>query len=483
MLDINTETQQSIATDGDRIPGPGGMEMFFSIPRAQRDPLGFLCECTRRYGDLTRFKAGSQFAYFVNSPSAIKRILQDNHRNYTKDTIQYRQLALVAGRGLLTSDGELWLSHRRLMQPAFHPRRIEGMAHTIVSATTNMLADWQRRLPKDMPSIVDVDAEMLRLTLEIAGLTLFSIDLSRDAPRLTQAVLTALDHIVYRASNFLALPDSVPTPRNRRFHAALDTLNDAVRDLIEARRRQMAAEDKLPDDLLSALLRAVDAETGQQLDVQAIRDEVLTLLIAGHETTASALTWGLYLLATHPEAQAKLRHEIAQAIGSRAPRYRDLPHLTWCRQALEETLRLYPPAWLITRRAIEADQLDGRTIPAGAIVIISPYVIHRHPAYWAEPDQFKPERFAPGQGDQPWPRFAYIPFGGGPRVCIGQNFGIVEAMLILAALAQQFWFEPEETAGSNGHERPGVSVAPLVTLRPRVNGQHGLRLRARHLPL
>ena len=475
--------KQSIKPIDERIPGPGGMEMFFSIPRAQRDPLGFLYECARRYGDLTRFKAGSQLAYFVNSPSAIKRILQDNHRNYTKDTIQYRQLALVAGRGLLTSDGEFWLSPRRLMQPAVRPRRIEGMARAIVSATTNMLTEWQHRLPEDMPGIVDVDAEMLRLTLEIAGLTLFSIDLSRDAPRLTQAVLTALDHIVYRASNFLALPASSPTPRNRRFRAALDALNDTVRGLLEARRRQMAAQDELPDDLLSALLKAVDAETGQQLDDQAVRDEVLTLLIAGHETTASALTWGLHLLATHPEAQEKLRREIAQTIGARAPQYSDLPRLTWCRQALEETLRLYPPAWLITRRAIQADQLDGHTIPAGAIVIISPYVIHRHPAYWAEPDQFKPERFAPGQGDQPWPRFAYIPFGGGPRVCIGQNFGVVEAMLIVAALAQQFWFEPEQTAGSNGHEQPGVSIAPLVTLRPRVNGRHGLRLRARRLQL
>lgn len=464
--------KQRTAHNGDRIPGLGSMALLFSIPRIQRNPLAFLSACAQRYGDLARFEAGEQMACFVNSPTAIRRVLQDNHRNYTKDTIQYDQLATVAGRGLLTSDGETWLSHRRLMQPAFHPRRIEAMEKAILRATTAMLAEWRGRLPGS----VDIDAEMLRLTLQIAGQTLFSIDLSRDAPRLTQAILTALDHIVYRASNFLALPDHIPTPRNRRFHAALATLDDAVRGLIDARRSQSAAKDTPPDDLLSALLNATDTDTGRQLDDRAIRDEVLTLLIAGHETTASALTWAWHLLATHSEAQEKLRREIAQVIGPRPPQYADLPRLIWCRQALEETLRLYPPAWLITRRAIQADELDGHAIPAGTLVIISPYTIQRHPAYWSAPDCFKPERFAGERADYPWPRFAYIPFGGGPRVCIGQNFAMVEAMLILASLAQQFWFEPERGQSA-------VDIAPLVTLRPRVRGRRGLQLRARPLQL
>lgn len=454
----------SPAPTGATAPGPGRFELLFSIPRIQRDPLSYLLSCARRYGDVTRFTAGEQIACFVNSPVAIRRILQDNHRNYTKRTIQYEQLASVAGRGLLTSDGDEWLSHRRLMQPAFHARRIEAMTPAIAQATSAMLAEWQTRAP----GVVDVDAEMLRLTLRIAGLTLFSIDLSREAPRLTQAVLTALDHIVYRASHFLALPERIPTPRNRRFQAALRTLDEAVSHLIEARRAMRGG----PDDLLSALLNAVDADTGQQLDDRAIRDEVLTLLIAGHETTASALTWAWHLLATHPDTQDRLRREINQVIGARAPQYADLPHLTCCRRVIEETLRLYPPAWLITRRAIEADVLDGHPIPAGVIVIISPYTIHRHPAYWTEPEQFRPERFASERGDHPWPRWAYIPFGGGPRVCIGQNFGMVEAMLILAAVAQQFRFEPLP-----GQPEDVVRVAPLVTLRPRVGSRHGLRLR------
>jgi len=467
--------KQYIEPEDETIPGPSSLELLFSIPRIQRNPLAYLAACARRYGDLARFKAGDEIACFVNSPGAIKRVLQDNHRNYTKDTIQYHQLATVAGRGLLTSDGEEWLSHRRLMQPAFHPKRIEQMQAAISSATATMLEQWRARQAAGALN-VDIDAEMLRLTLHIAGLTLFSIDLGREAPRLTQAILTALDHIVYRASNFLALPDRIPTPRNRRFRAALATLDDAVRDLIDARRRQDTRGGLRPNDLLTALLNAVDADTGQQLDDRAIRDEVLTLLIAGHETTASALTWAWHLLATHPDAQEKLRREIAQVIGARAPQYADLSRLTYCRQALEETLRLYPPAWLITRRARQPDQLDGRAIPAGAIVIISPYIIQRHPAYWPEPDRFKPERFSSDRADPPWPRFAYIPFGAGPRVCIGQNFAVVEAMLILASVAQQFWFEPAQT-------RSAVTIAPLVTLRPRVQGRHGLRLRARHLQL
>ncbi len=444
-------------------PGPGSLKLLFSIPRIQRNPLMYLLDCTQQYGDVVHFKAGDQDAFFINSPTAIKHVLQDNHRNYTKDTIQYHQLATVAGRGLLTSDGEIWLSHRRLMQPAFHPRQIEAMASTISAATQDMLAGWCDRLP----GLMDIDAEMLRLTLRIAGLTLFSIDLNHETSRLTRAILTALDHIVYRASNFLALPDHIPTPRNRRFQAALRTLDQTVSQLIETRRKM---RDR-PDDLLSALLNAVDTETGQQLDNRAIRDEVLTLLIAGHETTASALTWAWHLLATHPEAQEALRREIAQVVGSRAPQYADLSQLIYCRQVLEETLRLYPPAWLITRRAAQADQLDGHAVPAGAIVIISPYTIQRHPAHWIEPDRFKPERFSPNRTDQSWPRFAYIPFGAGPRICIGQNFGIIEAMLILASVAQQYWFEPAPTQAA-------ISIAPLVTLRPNVKGRHGLQLRA-----
>lgn len=480
---INTAMTQHSATSpapaGATIPGPGRFELLFSIPRIQRNPLAYLFSCAQRYGDLVRFAAGEQIACFANSPTAIKRVLQDNHRNYTKNTIQYDQLAIVAGRGLLTSDGDEWLSHRRLMQPAFHARRIEAMAPAISHATNAMLAEWQTRRTASawtqsaLPGVVDVDAEMLRLTLHIAGLTLFSIDLSRDAPRLTQAILTALDHIVYRASNFLALPERIPTPRNRRFRAALNTLDAAVRELIDARRNPGSATDAQPADLLSALLNTIDADTGQQLDDRAIRDEVLTLLIAGHETTASALTWAWHLLATHPDAQEMLRREIAQVIGARAPQYADLPRLTYCRQVIEETLRLYPPAWLITRRAIEADELDGHPIPAGAIIIISPYTIHRHPAYWIDPDQFRPERFASERGDHPWPRSAYIPFGAGPRLCIGQNFGMVEAMLILAAIAQQIRFEP-----APGQPADAVKIEPLVTLRPRVSGQHGLRLRA-----
>jgi cytochrome P450 len=421
------------------------------ILRIQKDPLAYMLASLRRYGDLVQFPIGLRQVYLVNTPSAIKHVLQDNHRNYSKDTIQYRQLATVTGRGLLTSDGELWLRQRRLTQPAFHQRRISAMEPIVQAATGAMLERWEAVAAAG--AAFDAAGEMMRLTFEIIGKALFSIDLSREAGPLTQAVNVALDHIVHRASNFLALPDRFPTPRNLRFRRALRALDAAVADLIEARRHSA----RQPDDLLAMLMEARDEETGQPMSAAQARDEVLTLLIAGHETTASALAWTWHLLAGHPEAEQRLRAELA-TLNGRAPTAADLPALPYARQVFEETLRLYPPAWLITRKALDRDELDGHAIPAGSLIIISPYAIHRRPDIWEQPDAFRPERFDPRRSGG-WPRFAYIPFGGGPRLCIGQGLALFEAHLILALSAQRFQLAP-----APGHR---VTPAALVTLRPR----------------
>lgn len=434
------------------IPVITGREMLPHLARIQSDTLGFIMDTTRTAGDLVHFDLGITHAYLVNQPEAIKHILQDNHRNYSKDTIQYNALSTVTGRGLLTSDGDLWFRNRRLEQPAFARPRIMALDEVVVPAVQAMLSRWQARQAADH-GLLDVDAEMMRVTLEVVGKALFGIDLSRDAASLTGAVLTCLDHIVFKARRMVVPPDWVPTPRNLRFKRALRLLDVAVYDLIDGRSRQSDPGD----DLLGMLLRARDPDNGQAMSRSQLRNEVITLLIAGHETVASALTWTFYLMGKSPQVTQCLHEEVRRVLGDRPPASADLPSLVYTGQVFDEALRLYPPAWLITRKSIGADELDGQAVRAGALFIISPYAIHRQAQVWPEPERFDPSRFAPGR-DAQRPRFAYIPFGGGPRLCIGNQFALNEARLILAMVAQRFRLDLPYDAQ--------VTPDPLVTIRP-----------------
>jgi cytochrome P450 len=430
-------------------PGPTGLQMLRQLGAIQRNPLEFLLHCARAYGDLVQFPVGQLPVYFLNHPDAIKHVLQDNHRNYTKNTVQFNTLALVTGQGLLTSDGDVWLRQRRLMQPAFHRQRVAGFGREMTAAAERMLARWEALPPG---TALDVDAEMMTVTLEVVGRTLFSADLSREAGSLVPAVLTALDYIVHRAQTPLAFPLNLPTPRNRRFQAALKTLDAVVYALITERRRTGQARD----DVLALLLEARDE--GQGMTDQQLRDEIITLIIAGHETVASALTWTWHLLAQHPECEERLWLEVVSTLAGRLPAVDDLPNLAYTRMLFDEALRLYPPAWLITRRSLAPDRVMGQALPANALVIISPYVIHRHPGFWPDAERFDPLRFAP-ERQRDLPRFAYLPFGGGPRQCIGNTFALVEGALILAAVVQRFRLRPPPAQS--------VHVEPLVTLRPK----------------
>lgn len=438
-------------------PGPAGAEMLRQLRNIQRAPHEFLLSCARTHGGVTQFPIGNLPVYAVSDPAGVRHILQDNARNYNKDTIQFNTLALVTGEGLLTSDGDYWLRQRRMMQPAFHRQRVAAFGHAMVSATEKMLTRWDA-LPDGVT--LDIDHEMMKLTLEIVGQTLFSVDLSAAASDLVQAVLITLDYIVYRAQTPLALPPFVPTPRNRAFNHALQMLDEAVYRLITAR-RSTTTEAK-NGDLLDLLL-AARTEDGQPMSDRQLRDEIITLIIAGHETVASALGWTWHLLATNPAASSALAAELAQRLNGRRPTVDDLPNLPYTRAVLDEALRLYPPAWLITRRARATDEVAGRVIPGGALVIISPYVVHRDERLWPEAEAFKPERFL----GEAVPRLGYLPFGGGPRLCIGNTFALVEGALILATVAQRYRLLAEP-----GHT---VQAEPLVTLRPR-GGLH-LRLK------
>jgi len=433
-------------------PGPRGNVVFGSIGDIYRDRLRFVLETARTYGDVAQYRVAHTRVYQVNHPEGVGRLLHDNHRNYSKDVPTFGTLRLFLGNGLFTSDGEFWRRQRRLAQPAFHRRRVATFGDLMTGATREMLDRWQPRAERGQP--LEVATEFMRLTMEVVTRALFSTSVERDVETIGRAITTLLNDVTFRFTFPFYPPLRVPTPRNRRFLAARATLDGIVYRIIAERRRRPAEHD----DLLAMLMEARDEQTGEGMSDKQLRDEVITLFVAGHETTAVALAWAWHLLAEHPDAAERVRAEQAGALGSRAPTTADLPQLPYARMVIDEAMRLYPPAWVTNRQALADDEICGYRIPAGAIVLISPYVMHRHPAYWEHPERFEPERFTP-ERSAGRPHYAYFPFGGGPRQCIGKGLALMEAQLILGAVAQRFRL---------GH-LPGHVVEPqaLVTLRPR----------------
>ncbi|MBL8092769.1 MAG: cytochrome P450 [Anaerolineales bacterium] len=422
--------------------GPDLRALLRDLPTLRDDPLGFFVDLERRYGPVARLPFGpGRFAFLLSDPGAIQHVLQDQARRYTKRTFQYTTLSLVTGQGLLTSDGPVWLRQRRLMQPAFHRERLTGFTASMNAAAAGLAERWS--VAPDGQR-VDVDRAMLALSLEIVGTTFFTTDLRADAPQLVSAVITALDHVIARSRNPFAPPIWLPTPAHRAFKRAVGALDDAVTRLIAERR----AGPPRPD-LLQMLLDTRD-EDGRPMEPRLLRDELVTLIVAGHETVASALTWAWALLAQHPAAADRLALEADAAASAGSLDPRDLPFAT---AVFDEALRLYPPAWLITRQAAEDDDIEGLRVPAGSLVIVSPYVVQRRAALWPEPDRFRPERFLEAAPQ----RFAYLPFGAGPRLCIGQGFARLEGPLILANLARRVRLSTESAL---------PAIEPLVTLRP-----------------
>lgn len=470
-------------------PGPGKSPPFDELATLRDGPHAFLLKIARAYGPILRYPVGPPIGpdlafYLVSDPDGVKHVLQDNAKNYSKDTFQYNLLSTITGQGLLTSDGDFWRRQRRLAQPAFHRARVAGFGPLMVDAAQAMLARWDAHAAAGDP--VDVAEEMMHVALQIVGKALFSAEIGDQADTLAQATLTVLDHIVGRARTFGIVPEWLPTAGNRRHRRAMRTLEEAVYETIAARRptplpansptppaplprREGGDERPSPArggvggevDLLGMLMAARDPDTGEGMSDQHLRDEAMTGLIAGHETVASALAWTWHLLAENPEAEAKLHAELAEVLGGRPPTVDDLPRLRYTEMAFLEALRLYPPAWIISRKALGADEIGGYRIPAGALVVTSPYVTHRLADIWEEPEAFRPERFA-AEAAAGRHRFAFYPFGGGPRLCIGNGFAMVEASLVIATVAQRY--RPRLVP-----DHP-VVVEPGVTLRPK----HGL---------
>jgi cytochrome P450 len=421
------------------------------MPDFLNDSLGYLRRMAQAYGDVVRYRVAHMIWYQVNHPDGIARILQENNRNYGKGALTLGILRPVAGNGLFLSEGEFWLRQRRLMQPTFHHKHLAGFGTMIVEATQARLQRWEAYASSGQP--VDIVSEMSALTSDVVSRALFSTP-SDDSAGVAQAVSTLAEDIGYRFAVPFYPPPIVPTPRNRRQRAALAALDRAIYEIIAARRRG----DTSGDDLLDLLLNVRDEETGEGMSDGQLRDEVITLFVAGHETTAVALAWAWHLLAAHPDAADRILAEQAGVLDDRAVAVADLPQLAYARMVIDETLRLYPPAWITNRQALAEDEICGYHIPAGAIVLISPYVLHHHPDYWDHPDAFDPERFTP-ERSAGRPHYAYFPFGGGPRQCIGKGFALMEAQLILAAVAQRFRLR----------HAPGRAAVPQgqLTLRPR----------------
>jgi len=437
-----------------RPPGPRVRSLGGSFRAFRADPLRFLTDCAAEYGDLSYFRAAHQHMYFLNSPELVQEALVNKNSHFIKGRILQRAKVLL-GDGLLTNEGASHLRQRRLVQPAFHRDRLIRYAEDM-----SALAIRSRGRYTD-GGLVDMDREMMRLTLSIVGRTLFSAEVEEDAVTVGEAMNALLEMmplLMFPLSQYLQY---LPLPFMRRFQKAGETLDKTIYRIINERRR--SGEDS--GDLLSMLLLARDAEgdnTG--MTDKQIRDETLTLFIAGHETTATALTWAWHLLAGNPDVEAKMHRELDEVMGDREPTFEDVPLLRYTGHVFGETMRLYPPAWAIGRMATSELEVGGYTVPRKSIVLMSPYTMHRTAKWWPEPDEFRPERWEVDDAERP--KFAYYPFGGGPRLCIGERFAWMEGVLILAALGRKWRFRRAD-------ERP-VELAPLLTLRPK----GGLRLRA-----
>jgi cytochrome P450 len=396
--------------------------------------------------------------FIINEPHAIRHVLLDNADNYTKSELTRRLLEPGLGRGLLTSEGETWRRHRRIMAPAFDHRSIVGYAPIMVGVTENLIAQWDA-LPNS--SEIELAAAMMHTTLHIISRAMFSSD-SDDIVDAVERGVT-----LYQANVRPSLLDLLRFPiwltklfDFRQPTKAFDEFDRLVDRLLDSRGRQ---PDNEPNDLLGRLIAARDADTGARMTAQEVRDQVVTIFMAGHETTAQALTWAWYLLSLHPAAEAKLHDELGSVLGGRTPQYEDLANLDYTRMVIEESMRLYPPAHTMAREPISEDRLLGHRIPAKSLVLIVPWLLHRKQSLWQEPHRFDPERFSAARAVAR-PRFAYIPFGAGQRICIGAAFAMTEAILILATIAQRYRLRL--------NPRHPIEPQGLITLRPR----HGLRM-------
>src|SRR5581483_9977868 len=421
-----------------RPPGPRGTLLSGNLAEFRRARLDFLVRCARKHGDVVALRFAHRRIFLVSHPALIEDVLVTQARHFIKH-FALRLNPLVLGKGLLTSEGDFWLKQRRLMQPVFSRARIASYAPAMTAVARNVLDRWrdgERR---------DILTEMMQLTLGIAAKTLFDAEVGGEAQVVVAALQILQDNFLIRFNSLVPPPVWIPTPRNIGLRRAVRRLDDILYGFIRQRREHPAARD----DLLSLLLHARDEADGTGMTDRQVRDEAMTLFLAGHETTALALSWTWYLLARHPEAAAKLHAEVDAVLAGREPTMDDVPRLRYAEMVALEAMRLYPPAYVIGREATADCVVGAYRVPRGTTVLMSQWVVQHDARFFAEPDRFRPERWG-GEAVRQLPRFAYFPFGGGPRLCIGSTFAMIELVLVLATLAQRFHFRLQ----------PGAEVPP-----------------------
>ncbi|HEX6386395.1 MAG TPA: cytochrome P450 [Anaerolineae bacterium] len=438
----------------------GSHWLLGSVREISGDPLALFEKLLPRYPDIVRTRLGRVPAYIVFNADYARHVLQRNHENYTRPNLFSRLLHAVAGENLFSSEGAYWQRQRKVLSPAFHRQRIIGFGRIMAEETEQMLQRWQ-----DQPQPLDVQAEMTKLTLNIVGRSLFSVDMLAEnrGRELTQGFEGTTSWINYRFKRPFA-PLWLPTRANRDFRQAQATVQRVVRQILAERRRQGGEHY----DLLQMLLDLRYEDSGEGLDDLQIINEMGTFFFAGHETTANTLTWTFYLLSQHPEIEGKLHAELAQVLGGRTPTVDDLPELPYTRMVIQEAMRLYPAAWAVTRQPIADDQVGPYQLAAGSTVFLAFYGIHRHPRYWDNVNAFDPERFTPERSANR-PSHAYLPFGTGPRFCIGSQFAMTEAPIALATIAQHFRLRLVK----------GTQVEPEMVFTLRVKDQLPMTLESR----
>ncbi len=435
-------------------PGPKSLIPGRALLTFRRDPIAFLMSTARDFGDIACFGAGSQQYFLVNHPDHIKDILVTHHADFKKGRGLERAKRML-GNGLLTSEGPFHHRQRRLAQPAFHRDRIAGYADIMVNYADRLQRERWRK-----GQTLDIAKEMMHLTLAIVGRTLFDTETEAEAEQVREALSETMKGYTRAMLPFAEFLDRLPLRRNRHYLRARNVLDSIIYRIIDERRR--SGEDR--GDLLSMLLRAQDEEGdgGRMTDLQ-LRDEAITIFLAGHETTANTLTWTWYLLSEHPDIEQRLHRELDSVLAGRLPTAEDFPRLQYTEMVITEAIRLYPPAWILGRRALKDYKLGPYIVPAGAIVIMSPYVMHHDPRYFPDPFRFDPDRWTP-EARASRPQFSYFPFGGGPRRCIGEGFALMESIMVLATLARKWSLRRMV-------DQP-IALQPLITLRPK----HGMRM-------
>ncbi len=431
-------------------PGPKGEPFIGNAREFVLEPLAYLQRCAQEYGSIMQIRLGTTPLYMLSHPDHIEHVLVTHNDRYKKSRFTQRRKSLF-GNGLLFSEGDLWLRQRRLMQPTFHHKRVASYGNAMVQLSQQMATSWNDG------ETLNVHDAMMQLSLEIVLKTLFDTELADDAQKIGRVLDILIDQVSAAAVRPIQFPDWLPTSGNRQYNAALKELDTIIQQIISEHRRR----DVDTGDLLSMLLRVQD-EDGSRMTDKQLRDEVVNLYIAGHETVALTLAYTWLLLAEHPDVEVKLHEELERVLAGRAPTMDDLQSLPYTEQVVTEAMRLYPPVWGIFRDCKVADEIGGYPITPGTVVLLSPWVVHHDAQYYTEPEAFQPERWDKAS-KQPIPRYAYFPFGGGQRLCIGNVFAMVEARLVFATLAQKWSF-------TRASQEP-LELVPTITIRPK-NGIH-----------